>query len=107
MTFPIPFMRYLALYFTCCPSFVYSNFGTRTNCPKLKEKIRKARWLLNIKKTKPLTTEELHDFDVNSEETEMAKQFLLYTLVQSCIEMDIAVKKSENDWNLERCLWKN
>ena len=48
---------------------------------------------LNIK-IKMTTTEDLHNFNVNNEETEIE---ILYTLVQPSIQMETAAKKSK-DW---------
>ena len=46
-------------------------------------------------KTKSITTEQLQNLIVDNEETEIVK--ILYTLVQSSIQMETAAKKSEED----------
>lgn len=42
---------------------------------KVKKKVSQAGLQLNIKETKVMTTEEIHDFNTDNEDTEMVKDF--------------------------------
>lgn len=58
---------------------------------KVKEESAKAGLHLNIKETKNMTTEEIHNFNINREDIEIVR---LLILVHSSIQMETAAKKS-------------
>ena len=60
---------------------------------------------LNIKKTEIMTIEEVHNFNVDNEDTDIVKDLVF--LVQSSIWMETAAKKSRKAWDLEGQQWEN
>ena len=54
---------------------------------------------MNIKKTKIMTTEEIQNFDIDNEHTEIVKEFASLGLVINA--METAAKKSREGWDSE------
>ena len=58
---------------------------------------------LNIKRTKILTTEERHNFNIDNGDFETLLKILI-TLVQSSIQIETAAKKSREGGNSKRAM---
>ena len=57
----------------------------------VKKQSAKAELYLNIKKTKIMTTEEIHNFSLDNEDIKIVTMFLVFS--QSSIQMETAAKK--------------